>query len=189
MLNNRTQYWQLVQLKLSNQNLRRHCLAVEAAMRALARHFGKDEQVWGIVGLLHDGDYEQTKDYPTRHTQVMLAWLEDMHEERDEIKSAIRSHNYTHTGHNPPGNLLEWSLFCSDELTGLITACALVQPSKKLSDVTLESVLKKFSQKSFAAGAKREDIQMCEQKLNIPLPDFVKIVLLAMQSIAPELGL
>jgi predicted hydrolase (HD superfamily) len=101
----------------------------------------------------------------------------------------IRSHNYTHTGHNPPGNLLEWSLFCSDELTGLITACALVQPSKKLSDVTLESVLKKFSQKSFAAGAKREDIQMCEQKLNIPLPDFVKIVLLAMQSIAPELGL
>jgi hypothetical protein len=185
----RQKYWDLIQKKLTNQNLRRHCLAVEAAMTGLARYFGKDEDVWGIVGLIHDGDYEQTKDYPTKHTQVMLNWLENMGENREAIVSAIKSHNYTHTGHNPPGNLLEWSLFCCDELTGLITACALVQPSKKLSDVSVESVLKKFPNKTFAAGAKREDIQMCEQKLNIALPDFIKLVLTSMQGIALELGL
>lgn len=185
----RTKAWELIQKNIQNINLRRHCLAVEAAMRGLARHFGKDEQTWGLVGLLHDGDYEHTRDNPTKHTQVMLKWMEDLGETRDDIKSAIRSHNYTHTGHNPPGNLLEWSLFCCDELTGLITACTLVQPSKKLADVTADSVLKKFPQKSFAAGAKREDIQTCEDKLGIPLKDFVSLVLTSMQTISSDLGL
>lgn len=185
----RQKYWELIQKKLTNPNLRRHCLAVEAAMRGLARFFGKDAEVWGIVGLIHDGDYEQTKDYPTRHTQVMLEWLANMGENREAILLAIKSHNYTHTGHNPPGNLLEWSLFCCDELTGLITACALVQPSKKLADVSVESVLRKFANKTFAVGAKREDIQMCEEKLSIPLSDFIKLVLTSMQSISSDLGL
>ncbi len=185
----RPKAWNLIEANIQNINLRRHCLAVEAAMTGLAKHFGKDPEVWSLVGLLHDGDYEHTRDNPTKHTQVMLKWLEDLGETRDDIKSAIRSHNYTHTGHNPPGNLMEWSLFCSDELTGLITACTLVQPSKKLADVTAESVLKKFPQKSFAAGAKREDIQMCEEKLGIPLKDFVSLVLATMQGISTELGL
>lgn len=185
----RHQAWELLTQHMQNTNLRRHCLAVEATMRSLARHFGKNQDLWGLVGLLHDGDYEETKDYPPKHTVKMLEWLADLHEDSAEVLSAIRSHNYTHTGHNAPVGLLEWSLFCCDELTGLITASALVLPTKKLADLSVDSVLKKFPQKSFAAGAKREDIQMCEEKLGIPLRDFVGIALSAMQGISNELGL
>lgn len=185
----RNQAWSLINQHIKNQNLVKHCLAVEAAMKGLARNFGKPEELWGIVGLLHDGDYEETKDYMTKHTVKMLEWLDDLGETSPEILSALRSHNYHHTGHNPPSGMLEWSLFCCDELTGLITACALVNPNKKLSEVNVDSVMKKFGQKSFAAGAKREDIQMCEEKLGIPLPDFIRLVLTSMQGISNELGL
>lgn len=185
----RTKAWKLIQKKIQNINLRRHCLAVEAAVRGLAVYFGKDKEVWGLVGLLHDGDYEQTRDNPPKHTQVMLRWLDDLGETRDAITSAIRSHNYAHTGHNPPGNLLEWSLFCSDELTGLIIASTLVLPDKKIASLTVDSVLKKFPQKAFAASVRRQDIQMCEEKLGIALKDFVALVLASMQSIASDLGL
>jgi hypothetical protein len=185
----RDQAWKLLTEKMQSQNLRRHCLAVEAVMQALAQHFKADVEEWGIVGLLHDGDYELSKDTPAKHTILMHQWLTEMGETDPEILSAILSHNYAHTEQNAPANQLEWSLYCCDELTGLIVAVALVMPDKKLASVTPEAVMKKWSQKSFAAGAHREQIAMCEEKLGIPLPEFITLSLSAMQSISSELGL
>jgi len=102
--------------------------------------------------------------------------------------SAILSHNYGHTGENPPKNNLEWSLYCCDELTGLIVAVALVK-DRKLANVTVESVLHKWPNKNFAAGVNREQITQCEEKLKIKLVDFIGIALKAMQEISQELGL
>jgi len=157
-------------------------------MRALAKHFGGYEEKWGLVGLLHDGDYEFTKDDPGNHAKLMAQWVRDLGETDKELLDGIESHGFSHTG-GLPRNQMEWSLFCCDELTGLIVASALVLPSKHLSDLSVQSVLKKFPQKSFAAGAKREDIMQCESALGIRLADFVAIALSAMQSIASEIGL
>jgi len=184
----RDQAWELLTSKMQNQNLRRHCLSVEVVMQALAQHFKAEAQKWGIVGLLHDGDYEFTKDDPGNHAKLMAQWVRDLGETDQELLDGIESHGFSHTG-GLPRNQMEWSLFCCDELTGLIVACALVQPSKKLADLSVDSVLKKFPQKSFAAGAKREDIMQCESALGITLADFVAISLSAMQSIASEIGL
>ena len=120
---------------------------------------------------------------------MMAEWLKKAKVTDKEILDAILSHNYAHTGQNPPKNRLEWSLYCCDELTGFIVAVALVRPDKKLSTVTVESVLKKWEQKAFAAGVKREQIEECEGRLGIPLPDFIDISLKAMQGIAKDLGL
>jgi len=174
---------------MKNQNLRRHCYTVEAVMRALAKKFNEDEERWGLVGLIHDSDYEETKDKPEKHTLLAVEWLKEAGETDPEIISAVLSHNYGHTGQNAPKNSLEWSLYCCDELTGFIVAVALVHPNKKLSEVTVDSVLKKLPDKAFAAAVKREQIKMCKEKLDIPLPEFVKIALKAMQKIASDLGL
>jgi len=191
----RSQAYELLISKLHNQNLVRHCLSVEAVMKSLARHFQADEAKWGIVGLLHDGDYEISKDHPAEHTLLMAQWLRDLGETDPEIHSAILSHNYAHLpadrqaqAHSPT-NKLEWSLYCCDELTGLIVACALVQPTKKLADVSVESVLKKWDSKSFAAGVHRDQIIICEEKLGLKLSDFINIALTSMQGIASEIGL
>lgn len=180
---------EILNANMQNQNLRRHCLAVEAVMRALARQFGEDEEKWDLVGLLHDADYEKTKENPGQHTLLVHQWLEEAGETDPEILEAILSHNFEHTGKNQPKNRLEWSLYCCDELTGFIVAVALVHPSKKLAEVTVESVLKKFPDKAFAAAVKREQIKGCEEKLGIPLEEFVKITLEAMQGVNEELGL
>lgn len=190
----RQQAWELLNSHMKNKNLIRHCLSVEAVMKALAKHFNKDAsaelvEAWGIVGLLHDGDYEEVEKDPSEHTLKMHQWLKDAGETDTRILNAILSHNYAHTGQNAPQNNLEWSLYCSDELTGLIVAVALVRPEKKLSVVTLESVMKKWDNKHFAAGVKRELITMCEEKLGIKLNNFIEISLKAMQNIAQDLGL
>lgn len=179
----------LLHKKMQNQNLRRHCYAVAAVMKDLAQHFKEEGDLWEIVGLLHDGDYEETKPTPELHTLKMVEWLKQESGVKKEIVEAILSHNYAHTGQNPPKNNLEWSLYCCDELTGLIVAVALVKPDKKLSSVTLDSVLNKWKTTSFAAGVKREQIEECQNKLGIPLNDFIKIALSAMQKISSELGL
>ena len=180
---------EILHANMQNQNLRRHCYAVEAVMRALARKFGEDEEKWGLVGLVHDSDYEKTKENPDKHALLAVEWLKNAGETDPEIVSAILSHNFEHTGKNEPKNKLEWSLYCCDELTGFIVAVALVMPDKKLSSVSVESVVKKFPQKAFAAAVKREQIKMCEEKLGISLEEFVKISLTAMQGISEELGL
>jgi uncharacterized protein len=185
----RNEALELLHKHVTNQNLRRHCYAVEAAMRALARHFKADEDIWGLAGLLHDADYEQTKDNAAKHTHILLSWLED-YEIPEEIKNAILAHGWEYVEGNPmPTNDMEWSLYCCDELTGLIVAVALVKPERNLSSVSVDSTMRKWDQKSFAAGANRDQIKTCETKLNIPLPQFIEIVLTSMQSVAPDLGL
>jgi len=178
----------ILQQNLKNRNLARHCFAVEACMRALARRFGEDEKMWGIVGLIHDADYEKTKDNPEEHTRLTARWLKEAGED-ERIIAAVLSHNFDYTGENSPRTKMDWSLYCCDELTGFIVAVALVRPDRKLSSVTVESVLKKFPEKAFAAAVKREQIQKCERQLSISLPEFVKLCLIAMQEIAADLGL
>lgn len=189
---NKEQALELLHSKMQSQGLRKHCYAVSAVMKAIASGFllpDLEIQKWEVVGILHDGDYEETKDIPEKHTILMAEWLKEIGETDKEILDAIFSHNYSHTGNNPPNNKLEWSLFCCDELTGLIVAVTLVRPEKKIALVTPENILSKWNQKSFAAGVKREQIEMCEEKLGIKLPDFIAIALKAMQGISSELGL
>lgn len=180
---------EILHQNMENQNLRRHCYAVEAVMRSLAKKLSGDKERWGLVGLLHDGDYEKTKDKPDQHTLLMYQWLKEAGEADQEILNAILSHNFAHTGKNQPATKMEWSLYCCDELTGLIVATALVMPDRKLSSVKVESILKKMKEKSFAAAINREQIKMCEEKLGISLPEFAEICLKAMQNISDDLGL
>lgn len=185
----REQAIKLVEENIKNQNLRRHCLSVEATMRSLAKHFGESEDEWGLSGLLHDADYEIVKDDAKRHTRLTLEWL-SKHEVSQEVKNAILAHGWGYVEGNPqPSNNMEWSIYCCDELTGLIVAVALTRPSKKLADVTVEAVRKKWKEKSFAAGVDREQIAKCEEKLKIKLDDFIGIAIGAMQGIHEELGL
>lgn len=184
MIITRQQALDLLYSKMQSQNLRRHCLAVEAAMRTL----GHGSDLWGLVGLLHDGDYEQTKEDMAKHSVLMAQWVKDLGETDQELLNGIASHGASHRGQEPK-NQMQWALFCCDELTGLIVAVALVQPDKKLAGVTVQKVLDKFKVKSFAAGAKREDILKCEEKLNLPLDKFIDIVLKGMQKISSEIGL
>lgn len=185
----RDQALELLHLKMQNQNLRRHCYCVEAVMRGLAKKLGGDEEKWGTLGLLHDGDYEVTKEDWSQHTILMTDWLKDVGETDEELHKAFRSHNYVHTKNNPPDTLMEWALACCDELTGFIVAVALVRPDKKLASVDVSSVLKKFPNKEFARAVNRDDITRCEEKLGIPVREFVEICLNAMKEIAADIGL
>lgn len=174
---------------MESTNLRRHCLAVEAVMRSLAKFFKENEDSWGIAGLLHDADYELTKDNPKEHTKKIIDWLSE-YDTGDDVKDTIIAHGWNFVEGAPqPKNKMEWSLYCCDELTGLIVAVALTRPSRQLSDVTVESIKKKWREKSFAAGVDRSQIENCEARLSIALDKFIEITLTAMQSIADELGL
>ncbi len=177
--------WELLTEFTKNPNLIKHALAVEAAMRAYARKFGEDEEKWGIVGLIHDFDYEQ---HPTleEHPFAGAKILEERGWPKDVIKAVLA--HADHTGVKRE-TLMEKALFAVDELTGLIVAVALVRPTKSILDVTVESVKKKWKEKSFAAGVKREDIERGAQELGVPLDEHIAIVLEAMKDIASELGL
>jgi putative nucleotidyltransferase with HDIG domain len=162
-----------------------HALAVEAAMRAYARHHGEDEHAWGLVGLLHDFDYERyptAENHPYRGAEIL--------EQRgypEWFRKAVMSHA-TYTG-VPRETLLEKSLFACDELTGFLTACALVTPAKSLHDVKVKSVKKKMKSKAFAASVNRDDIREGVEALNLDMAEHIEFVLEAMRGIAPELGL
>jgi putative nucleotidyltransferase with HDIG domain len=171
---------------IKNKNLRKHHYGVALAMKRLAEELGKDPQVWEVVGLLHDADYEKTKDQMDQHTLLLTELLagEDL---EPEIIRAIQSHATEYSGIEP-SSAMDYALLSCDDLTGLIVAVALVHP-EKLAGVTVESVLKKFGTKAFAASVNREKIKKCEQNLNYPLELFVRLVLEAMQSEAELLGL
>ena len=199
----RDEAYNLMTQMLKSKNLQKHGLAVEAIMRALCKYLKEreiatspsasrnddsefNEEEWTIVGLLHDADYELVEKDPDRHTLVTEEKLRPLGVS-ERIINGIKAH---HDGiKDSRDNLMEKSIYAADELSGLITAVALVRPDKKLSSVTVESVMKKFPQKSFAAGAKREQILACEKELNIPLQEFVEIALKAMQGVSDELGL
>jgi len=182
----REEAFSLLKENLKNQNLVKHCLAVEAIMRELAKYLGEDKEKWGLLGLIHDIDYEKTKDNPKIHG--ILAAEEILKDKVDEdILKAIKSHNFENTGIKPETKM-EKALIASDSISGLIVACALVMPSKKLEEVRIETVKKKFKQKDFARNCKRERILFCEQ-IGIPREKFFEIGLNALKKISEELGL
>ena len=182
---NREEALKLVQEKIQNQNLVKHCLAVEVCMRDLAQHFGEDQEKWGLAGLLHDIDYEETKNEPDKHSLVGAEMLEKLGLDK-EICEAVKTHNERH-GIAPKSKMAK-ALFSVDPLTGLIVAAVLVLPSKKIADLTAENVLNRFKEKAFARGATREIISKCSE-IGLSLERFVEIGLKAMQNIADELGL
>jgi hypothetical protein len=185
MIMTREQALQLLQQHLKNKNLIKHSLAVEACLCALAEKFGEDKEIWGITGLLHDLDYEETVDRPEEHGLKSTAELEKRGV-ASEIIQAIKAHNeMTKT---PRKSKLDKAIYAVDPLTGLIVAATLVLPDKKLSSLTTESVLKRFKEKAFARRANREAIKSC-QELGLTLEQFIKISLKAMQAIAQELDL
>lgn len=174
---------------LKNQNLIKHCLSCEAAMKGICVFLNPDADLqeiekWKITGLLHDADYEIYGDDPARHGMVIT----EKEELPKDIAHAINSHNFQNTKIQPVSPM-DWAITCADQLTGLIVAATLISPSKKIADITPEFVLKRFGEKSFAKGTDRTVIGLCEAKLNIPLPKFIEIVLTSMQGISSELGL
>jgi putative nucleotidyltransferase with HDIG domain len=180
--------WNLVCEYTQNINLRRHMLAVEAAMRAYARRFGEDEELWGLVGLLHDFDYERFPDIATDGHPNVGAPIMRERSYAETVVRAVLSHATEVTGVERRTRL-EHTLYAVDELTGLITAVALVRPSKDIRDVEVKSVRKKWKDKVFAAGVHREDIEAGAAALGVDLWEHVGMVLAAMQGIAGELGL
>lgn len=172
----------LVEENLKTPNLKKHLLAVEACMKKLAKHLGQDEELWGLAGLLHDLDYEYTKDKPEEHglkTSQML---------RGKVPTEVIEAIKAHAGKAPVEGLLAQALFAVDPLTGLIVAAALMHPQKKLEAVDEGFVLNRFKEKGFAKGANREQIKTCE-RLGLSLQEFISISLSAMKEIAEELGL
>ncbi len=170
---------------VENVNLINHMLATEAIMRALARRLGQDEKEWGLAGLLHDIDVELTEGDMSAHSKLGADIAREMGAS-ESIAQAILCHNETHG--IPCETLLDKALFCADPLTGLIVAAALVRPDKKLAGVSASSVMKRFGEQRFAAGANREQIAQCSE-IGLELEDFIAMGLEAMQGIAEELGL
>lgn len=176
----------LVKAWTKNENLVKHMLGVEAEMRSLAKHFREDEEKWGIAGLLHDADYEG---HPDIHPWHLIPHLKNLGLDV-EITDTIDAHGWGYAKQSrEPKNQMEWSLYICDELAGLITASTLVRPDKKIANVAVGSILKKFPDKAFAKGVHREHIRLCEEKLGIKLPDFIQICLSGMQSVSDNLGL
>lgn len=179
----RQEVLKLVESKVSNDRLRKHMLAVEAVMRALARRLGEDEEKWSLAGLVHDIDYDTTYNDPESHGRKGADYLRSLGFD-DEITRAVESH----AGHIERTSQMEKALFATDPLTGLIVAAALMHPSKSLKEVTPEFVMKRFKEKRFAAGADRDQIRSC-QEIGIDLKEFIEIGLRAMQEISQEIGL
>jgi putative nucleotidyltransferase with HDIG domain len=184
---NREDAWKLLTEFTQSPSLIKHALAVEAAMRAYARKFGEDEEKWGIVGLIHDFDYEKFPTMPPHAAEGAKILRERGWPE--EIARAVESHaDYLGI---PRQSRMEKALYAVDELTGLITAVALVRPTKDIRDITeIKSVKSKFKDKAFAAGVNREDIVRGAEALGVDLwNEHVPLVLEAMKGIAEELGL
>ena len=181
---NRQEALDIVEQYVSNENLVRHMLAVEAAMQFYAKMYGEDEQTWGMTGLLHDFDWEI---HPTleQHPQAGVPILKE-NDVPEEIIRAIQSHA-DHTG-VPRQTRMEKALYACDEITGLIVAVALVRPSRSLDDLKVKSVKKKWKDRSFAAGANREEIAQAAQEFGVELWEHVGNVIQAMRNIGPELG-
>ncbi len=184
--------YQTLTVYVQSQNLIRHHLATEVAMRSLAQHLSKsknqllDIEKWGITGLLHDADYELTRKTPEKHT----LYLEEKLGEQipKDIMYAIKAHNYAYTKIEPT-SLMDWALYTCDELTGFIVACTLVLTDKKIKSLSTDFVLNKMNDNAFAKSVNREQIKLCEKSLGIPLSEFIMIVLSSMQAIDTTLGL
>jgi len=174
---------ELVQRHLKNKNLVKHCLAVEACMKAMASRLGQDSEKWGLAGILHDLDYELTEKSPELHTTETVKILKEYGIE-PEVVQAIQAH----AGKVPCQNAMDWAIFSIDPLTGLIIAATLMHPAKKLKAIDLDFVKRRYKEKSFARGARREEIEQCKN-LGLELDEFLSICIGAMQGIDQALGL
>ena len=177
---------ELMRAYLQLENLRRHCLATEAIMRALAEKLGFDVESWGIAGLLHDLDYEETKEDPPQHGLRTEAILKEKGVNQ-EIIDAIKAHNAEALGIQRKTEL-DIALTCAECITGMVVATTLVYPDKKIASVKPTSILKRMKQKEFARNVNRDHIRKCE-KLSIPLEEFAELSLRAMETISDQLGL
>jgi putative nucleotidyltransferase with HDIG domain len=174
----------LLQEHMKEENLLRHCYAVESGMRGTARALGQDEALWRIAGLLHDLDYEE---YPDEHPRKGVAWLEDRGFPA-ELVHAVAAHAGERTGVEKESKL-DWALFGVDELTGLVVTTALVMPNKKLAEVKAKSVKKKMKDKAFARAVNRQAIRDTADALGMDISAFIGVVLQAMQEDHESLGL
>lgn len=174
---------ELVKKYLKNINLIKHSLAVEACMKAMASRLNKDVEKWGLAGILHDLDYEITEKSPELHTTETVKILKEIGIEPDIINTI-----QAHAGKVPCQSEMEWAIFSIDPLTGLVIAATLMHPSKKLKEVDLGFVKRRYKEKSFARGARREDIEQIKN-IGMDLDEFISICLEAMQGIDKELGL
>lgn len=194
----RQKYYDAVKKQLE-PNIFNHSLALESCMGGLYDYFSTNHQLsnheppkqdWMLAGLLHDVDFsgEFKEFHPNKTKEVLAKYGLEI---SDTVHNIIKAHAPNHTGYQPK-NKAEWSIFCADSLTGLIVATTLVYPSKKMADVKLSSVLKRFlKEPKFAAGTRREDVKKCSDPngLNLPLEKFVEICFESMKKIAPEIGL
>ncbi len=176
----------LLRRYVRNEKMLFHCFASEAVMRALARKLGRDEEKWGLAGLLHDIDTEITNADPKKHGLVAYELLKDEGLE-EEIIDAIKMHNEEATGLKRETEF-QHALSAGETITGLIYATALVYPDKKIKDVKPKSVTKRMKQRAFAASVSRENIMECEE-IGIHLNEFVEISLYAMKEVADKIGL
>lgn len=188
MLVSREQAWAIVTEYTESESLRRHMLAVEAAMRAYAPRFGGDPDLWGVVGLLHDFDYERYPDVAVEGHPVVGSRILRERGISEEIIQAILAHAEEITGVKPE-TPMQKTLVAVDELTGFIIAVALVRPSKSILDVKVSSIRKKWKDKAFAAPVNRQEIEHAAAALGVPLDEHIAAVLEAMKAAAEPLGL
>ncbi|HVN54598.1 MAG TPA: HDIG domain-containing protein [Anaerolineaceae bacterium] len=181
----RPQALSIVQDFVKNQNLINHMLSVEAAMRFYAEKYGEDVETWGLTGLLHDFDWEIHPTIPD-HPVLGAPMLRERGVPELIVRAVLSHADFTGV---PRETRMEKALYACDEITGLITAVALVRPSRSLYDLTSSSVKKKWKDRAFAAGANREEIAQATEQFDLELWEHVDNVILAMRQIAPELGL
>src|SRR5436305_10456041 len=178
--------YRLMTEHVKSESLQKHMLAVEVVMRFYARKYGEDEELWAMTGLLHDCDYEKYPDL-REHTHISAVWLRD-HGYDEQIIYAILAHNDLNAATHPRNNLLSKALYACDEITGMVTATALVR-QKTLPGLPVSSVRKKMKTKGFAAGVNREDLVKGAAELQVDLDEHIAFVIEAMSSIAETLGL
>jgi len=193
----REQALNLINEHVTNKNIVKHMLALEALMGGIydelkkrgrtEEEMGGTKEEWMMAGLLHDGDYCEQVPMEKQGVQITY-WAKDKgYEIPENVAYAMAAHNNA-TG-TVPKSLMDWTIFMGDSLTGLIVAATLVLPTRKLADLTVENVLNRFKEKSFAKGTRRQDILLCQEKIGLSLEEFVKASLEAMKRIDNELGL
>lgn len=182
--------WKLLCEYTQGESLRKHALAVEACVRAYARKSGADEELWGVTALLHDFDYERwpnANHHPTEEHPYAGSVILREHGYPEEMIHAILGHaNYCNVPRTTP---LDRTLFACDELSGFLTACAVIKPSKSIHEVEAASVKKKLKDKAFARGVSREDVYKGAEELGVPLEEHIAFCIEAMRSAAAQLGL
>ena len=181
----RDEAWILFKKYNKSESLIKHALAVEGVMRYMAKKFGEDEEKWGLVGLVHDLDYEKFPDQHCQKTEEILKenrWPE-------ELIRAVLSHGWQIVTDVEPKSLMEKTLYAIDELTGLVVTSALVRPSRSVLDIKAKSVKKKWKDKRFAAGVNREVIEKGAEMLNVEISELITDTIMGMREVAEDIGL